>query len=83
MIENSLSTLLKFNGAVPQGSWLGPLCSTVDMNDMELQGGTLTDKYIDDITVSIETAVDDKVEDWSDKNNMKLNENITKGSCSH
>ena len=84
---NSVSTWLKLNGAVPQGSWLGPFCFIVYMNDMELQDGTLTHKYIDDITISestsysnvslLQTAVD-KVKDWSDKNNMKLNENNTK-----
>ena len=57
------------------------------MKDMELQDGTLTHKYIDDITISesiswsnvsvLQTAVD-KVKDWSDKNNMKLNESKTK-----
>ena len=54
---------------------------------MELQDGTLTHKYIDDIIISksiscsnvsvLQTAVD-KVKDWSDKNNKKLNENKTK-----
>ena len=82
----------KLNGAVPQGSWLGPLCFIVDMNDMELQDGTLTHKYIDDITISestscsnvslLQTAVD-KVKDWSDKNSMKLIENKTKKCISH
>ena len=86
-LGNSVSTWLKLNGAVPQGSWLGPLCFIVYMNDMELQDGTLTHKYIDDITISesisssnvslLQTAVD-KVKDWSHKNNMKLNENKTK-----
>ena len=86
-LGNSVSTWLKLNGAVPQGSWLGPLCFIVYMNDMELQDGTLTHKYIDDITISestscsnvslLQTAVD-KVKEWSDKNNMKLNENKTK-----
>ena len=57
------------------------------MNDMKLDDGTLTHKYIDEITISessycsnvslLQTAVD-KVNDWSDKNNMKLNENKTK-----
>ena len=57
------------------------------MNDMEQQDGTLTHKYIDDITISesiswsnvsvSQTAVD-KVKDWSDKNNMKLNESKTR-----
>ena len=42
-IGKSVSTWLKLNGAVPQGSWLGPLCFIVYMNDMELQDGTLTD----------------------------------------
>ena len=59
---------------------------------MELQDGTLTHKYIDDITISesiscsnvslLQTAVD-KVKDWSAKNNMKLNENKTKNCISH
>ena len=54
---------------------------------MELQDGTMTHKYIDDKTISestscsnvslLQTAVD-KVKDWSDKNNMKLNGNKTK-----
>ena len=54
---------------------------------MELQDGTLTHKYIDDITISesiscsnvsvLQTAVD-KVKHWSHKNNMKLNESKTK-----
>ena len=54
---------------------------------MELQDGTLTHTYINDITIYksiscsnvslLQTAVG-KVEDWSDKNNMKLNENKTK-----
>ena len=86
-LRNNVSTWLKLNGAVPQGSWLGPLCFIVYMNGMELQDGTLTHKYIDDITISesiscsnvslLHTAVD-KVKDWSDQNNMKLNENKTK-----
>ena len=36
-LGNSLSTWLKFNGAVSQGSWLGPLSFKVCMNDMDLQ----------------------------------------------
>ena len=53
------------------------------MNDMELHDGTLTLKYIDDVTISenfscsnvslLQTALH-KVKNWSDKNNMKLNE---------
>ena len=49
-LGSSASTWLKLNGAVPQGSWFGPLCVIVYMNDMELQDGTLTHKYIDDIS---------------------------------
>ena len=74
-LGNSVSTWLKLNGAVPQGSWLGLLCFIVYLNDMELQDGTLT--HIDDITISestscsnvslLQTAVD-KVKNWSDKN---------------
>ena len=51
-LGNSVSTWLKLNGEVPQGSCFGPLCFIVYMNDMELQDGTLTHKYIDDITIS-------------------------------
>ena len=86
-LGSSVSKWLRLNGAVPQGSWLGPLCFIVYMNDMELQDGTLTHKYIDDITISesiscsnvsvLQTAVD-KVKHWSDKNKMKLNESKTK-----
>ena len=57
------------------------------MNVMELQDGTLTHKYIDDITISESISCSnvsvlqtpfDKVKHWSDKNNMKLNESKTK-----
>ena len=51
-LGNRVSTWLILSGAVPQGPWLGPLCFIVYMNDMELQDGTLTHKYIDDITLS-------------------------------
>ena len=58
------------------------------MNDMELHDGTLTLKYIDDVTISenfscsnvslLQTgAAVDKVKDWSDKNNMKRDEKRT------
>ena len=67
-LGNSVSKWLKPNGAVPQGSWLGPLCFIVYMNDLELQDGTLTHKYVDDIIISesiscsnvsvLQTAVD-------------------------
>ena len=86
-LGSSVSTCLKINDAVPQGSWLGPLYFIVYMNDIEPQDGTLTHKYIDYITISesiscsnvsvLQTAVD-KVKDWSDKNNMKLNESKSK-----
>ena len=86
-LGSSVSKWLKLNGAVSQRSWLGPLWFIVYMNDMELQDCTLTHKYIDDITISesiscsnvsvLQTAVD-KVKDWSDKHNMKLNESKTK-----
>ena len=86
-LGSSVSKWMKLNGAVPQGSKLGPLCFIVYMNDMKLQDNTLTHNYIDDITISesisclnvsvLQIAVD-KVKHWSDKNNMKLNERKTK-----
>ena len=53
------------------------------MNDMKLHNKVLTHKYIDDITITesnkghLEEAVN-TIKEWSDDNNMRLNEKKTK-----
>ncbi len=82
-----LSTWLKLNGAVPQGSCLGPLCFIIYISDMNINADIMTHKYIDDITVTEclgdirETqmqSVIDSIGTWSSTNNMKLNSTKTK-----
>ena len=57
------------------------------MNDMKLHNKVLTHKYIDDITVTESFSESNKghlqeavntIKEWSDDNNMRLNEKKTK-----
>ena len=50
-IGDEVSSWLTMNGAVPQGSWLGPLCFIVYVNKIEAENGMRIHKYIDDITI--------------------------------
>ena len=49
-VKNSVSTFKKLNGAMPQGSRLGPLAFLVFIDD--LSTGCPLHKYVDDITLS-------------------------------
>ena len=82
-----MSEWLKLGDSVPQGSWLGPLCFIVFMNDMKLHNRVLTHEYIDDITVTESISESNKghlqeavntIKEWSNDNNMRLNEKKTK-----
>ena len=86
-LDREVSEWLKLCGSVPQGSWLGPLCFIIFMNDMKLHDKVLTHKYIDDITLTESISATNKgylqeavhtVKEWSDNNNMRLNETQTK-----
>ncbi len=86
-LGHQLSSWLKLNGAVPQGSCLGPLCFIIYVSDMDIDENTIVHKYIDDITVT-ECLSDirdsnmqhfvDSIGSWSNRNNMKLNSTKTK-----
>ena len=49
-IGNYRSRKLYLNGAMPQGSFLGPLCFLVLIDDLNV--GCLTHKYVDDTTLT-------------------------------
>ena len=51
-IGDEVSSWLTMKGAVPQGSWLGPLCFIVYVNKIEAEDGMRIHKYIDDITIT-------------------------------
>ena len=44
------SSWAQLNGAMPQGSWLGPLSFLVLINNLEV--GCLAHKYVDDTTLT-------------------------------
>ena len=46
-LGEEVSEWLTLCGSVPQGSWLGPLCFIIFMNDMKLHHKVLSHKYID------------------------------------
>jgi len=76
----------ELNGAMPQGSWLGPLSFLVLIND--LSTGCPMHKYVDDTTLSevllpiqlksnMETYLQN-LTDWATLNDMQLNTAKTK-----
>ncbi len=87
-INNEVSSWLTLNGAVPQGSWLAPLCFIVYISDITLDDTCIKmHKYIDDITLTenIKTGAQSKLQQqldtlskWSSDNNMKVNSKKTK-----
>ena len=86
-INKDVSNWLTLNGAMPQGSWLGPLCFIVYVSDMELPGNLMKHKYIDDTTLSesLSTPSDSNLQSatgslvtWSMDNNMRVNGKKTK-----
>ena len=84
-LSNTFSDWLTLKGAMPQGSWLGPLTFIVLMDD--LSTGCLMHKYVDDTTLS-EIIGKDRVSqmehffgevlDWSALNLMNINTSKTK-----
>jgi len=84
---NQLTSAWKqLNGAMPQGSWLGPLSFLALIND--LTTGCLIHKYVDDTTLSevSESKTQDSymqafmenLLDWADSNDMQVNTTKTK-----
>jgi len=85
-VKNSVSTFRKLNGAMPQGSWLGPLAFLVLIDD--LCTGCPLHKYVDDTTLS--ELVQPKQPDthmstylahlltWAAHNGMEINTSKTK-----
>ena len=51
-IRDEVASWLTMKEAVPQGSWLGPLCFIVYVNKIEAECGMKIHKYINDTTVT-------------------------------
>ena len=86
-IGDEVSSWLTMKGAVPQGSWLGPLCFIVYVNKIEAECGMRIHKYIDDITITEQITNGevshlqkslDSITEWSSTNCMKINGRKTK-----
>ena len=86
-IGDEVSSWLTMKGAVPQGSWLGPLCFIVYVNKIEAECGMRIHKYIDDITITEQITNGevshlqkslDSITEWSSTNSMKINGRKTK-----
>ena len=86
-IGNEVSSWLNMKGAVPQGSWLGPLCFIVYVNKIEAEDGMRIHKYIDDITITeqikhgevshLQKSLD-TITGWCSGNSMRINGRKTK-----
>ena len=80
-IGNNHSGWSQLNGAMPQGSRLGPLSFLVLIDDLEV--GCLVHKFVDDTMTEL---LDNRTKqsnmqscfDWSDENDMVVNFNKTK-----
>jgi len=83
---NSHSTWQLLNGAMPQGSWLGPLTFLVLIDDLNIN--CLLHKYVDDTTLT-ELLLNNwepsnmqsylqQLLNWTDSNNMVVNFDKTK-----
>jgi hypothetical protein len=83
---------MTLNGAMPQGSWLGPLCFIIYLHDMPAFSNIRVHKYIDDSTISeninngkdsnIQKAMEN-IESWSTHNKMVINQSKTKEMIIH
>jgi len=92
-VQGTVSQWLTLNGAMHQGSWLGPLSFPIMTDDLD--PGCVTHKYVDDTTLTEVLSQSDcscmqnyiqNIIDWAFKNDMLLNGNKTKemilGRCS-
>ena len=85
-LNGSVSTFRKLNGAMPQGSWLGPLAFLVLIDD--LTTGCPVHKYVDDTTLSelvpakqFDTYISTYLANllsWASQNGMEVNTSKTK-----
>jgi hypothetical protein len=91
-LGQEVSEWITLKGAMPQGSWLGPLCFIVYLHDMPTPDSTKIHKYIDDSTISeILTKGEESksqqaiqnIEEWSTENKMIINESKTKEMIIH
>ena len=84
--DQHLSSWKELSGAMPQGSWLGPLCFLVLIDDFT--AGCLVHKYVDDTTLSellpsrsqhssMPVFLDNLLA-WADLNGMQINATKTK-----
>ena len=85
-VNSSVSSFNKLNGAMPQGSFLGPLAFLILIDD--LSTGCPLHKYVDDTTLSelvqpkqrdthIQTYLTNLLS-WADHNGMEINTSKTK-----
>jgi len=85
-IANEYSEWLYLNGAMPQGSWLGPLSFLVLIDDLNVD--CLIHKYVDDTTLTEPLCVQSQptsmqyffqqLQCWANDNDMVVNLNKTK-----
>ena len=85
-IGTDCSGWLRLNGAMPQGSWLGPLSFLVLIDDLDVD--CLIHKYVDDTTLTESLYVQhqpsnmesyfQQLQDWACKNDMEVNLSKTK-----
>ena len=85
-IGTNVSGWLHLNGAMPQGSWLGPLSFLVLVDDLNVD--CLIHKYVDDTTLTELFSAQQQpsnmshffqqLMDWADNNDMVVNFNKTK-----
>jgi len=85
-VNSSVSTFKNLKGAMPQGSWLGPLAFLVLIDD--LSTGCPLHKYVDDTTLSelvqpkqLDTHILTYLADlftWAALNGMEINTSKTK-----
>ena len=85
-IGTDYSRWLHLNGAMPQGSWLGPLSFLVLIDDLDVD--CLIHKYVDDTTLTEPLCVQHQLSNmelyfhqlqvWANNNDMVVNFNKTK-----
>jgi len=78
--QGAVSQWLTLNGAIPQGSWLGPISFLVMIDD--LAPGCIAHKYVDDATLAEVLKSTDRSSvqnyfsnliNWTHENDMQVN----------